>query len=149
MGFLRVGSVLSAVIHSELNIRREQRANVLLILFPCQWSPMARSTRRSDTSRRWWPIVNNPVSDFSRQFSEKAALRWRKGTGCYGIRLRLLRCGKQSALCFRRMHGRKQEALQGTAESLGSVWDRERNLLKQVAAASMGLSRHRQGTRIS
>lgn len=96
----------------------------------------------SDTSKRWWTIVNNPVSSFSRQFSAKAVLWRRKGTGCYGIRLWLLGCGKQRALCFWRMHCCKQEALQGTAESLGSVQDRGRNLLKQVVVASMELSRH-------
>lgn len=105
-----------------------------------QW---VRSTQLSDTSKRWWTIVNNPVSNFSRQFSEKAVLWWRKGTGCYGIRLWLLGCGKQRALGFRRMHACKQEALQGTAESLGSVQDRGRNLLKQVVVASMESSRHR------
>lgn len=132
------------MIHTELNIQREQRANALLILFPCLslLSPVVQSTRQSDTSKRWWPIVNNPVSNSSRRFSERAVLWRRKGTGCYGIRLWLLGCGKQRALCFRRMHGCKQEALQGTAESLGFVQYRGRNLLKQAVVASMELSRH-------
>lgn len=142
LGFLHVGSMLSAVIHAELNIQREQRAIALLILFPRLQSPVVWSTQQSDTSKRWWPIVNNPVSSFSRQFSEKAVLWRRKGTGCYGIRLWDWGCGKQRPLCFQRMHGCKQEALQGTAESLGSVQDRGRNLLKQVVVTSLDLSRH-------
>lgn len=36
LGFLHVGSLLSTMIHTELNIQGEQRANALLILFPCQ-----------------------------------------------------------------------------------------------------------------
>lgn len=93
-GFLHIGSVLSAVTYCKLDIWQEQRANVLLVLFPCQESPVAWWPQQSDTSRRWWPIVNNPVRALSRQFSEEEGFWWRKGTGCYRIRVWLRTCGK-------------------------------------------------------
>lgn len=54
------------------HLQMEPRGNVLSIPFP-SWvmSLNAWSTLMSDTSKRWWPIVNNPVREFSQPFSEQ------------------------------------------------------------------------------